>query len=500
MERKPGKFKLFPKLESLEVYLLAADNPIGKRQFRPIFRRKRAREVLTREQVVAIKRGRRVLRREMKEQGIKRWIDFNVTATNLGLYFDRNRLLWPIFLWFMGGNTALKILATTAVLTTLITITEPLIEYITEYVTQYITQYVTEYVKEYLDKDRFTITVSDKMLKTGFELSETPDFAEPKEVLFAVPVTNVPCISISQLPHDIDDIPNNTTTDYFSYTFYCRYLNKTAEQDTEGDLEQYATSYDWGIRIHNEGVNTTTNKYASTDATTPEGRATTSASGLMVSDAIWVMVIQDNEVIVSAKADVDKDGNVVPSMLPTQEILESKRIAFYDRSIDYINTGLKKIDPELNVDNLHALEAAFGSRAAQIDAQVEAYFDREGIQNLTRLMLRTENWRDHYKIVGAKDNYNYYQVVADKFVSDEIVVERTRTGMLPWIKGRNEEYHKYTVVIWLEGDDPQCQNELMDGYIGLNFQIKGEGDAYMDNVGTATIPPETPAPEATAAG
>ena len=59
------------KLEKLEVYLIAADNPVGRKQLRPIFRRKRARKVLTREQVVAIKRGRMVLRREMKEQGFK---------------------------------------------------------------------------------------------------------------------------------------------------------------------------------------------------------------------------------------------------------------------------------------------------------------------------------------------------------------------------------------------------------------------------------------------
>ena len=111
------------KLESLEVYLIAAENPVGRRQLRPIFRRKRNREVLTREQVTAIKRGRKVLRREMKERGLKRRIDFETTATNLGLYFDRNRLFWPFFLWLMRDNTVAKILATTAVLTTVVTVT-----------------------------------------------------------------------------------------------------------------------------------------------------------------------------------------------------------------------------------------------------------------------------------------------------------------------------------------------------------------------------------------
>ena len=102
MEKKKGIFSwLKPKLEPLEVYMLAAENPVGKRQLRPIFRRRRSRVVLTREQVVAIKRGRRVLRKDMKERGLKRWSDFDETATSLGLYFDR-RGLALIIPWFLG--------------------------------------------------------------------------------------------------------------------------------------------------------------------------------------------------------------------------------------------------------------------------------------------------------------------------------------------------------------------------------------------------------------
>ena len=142
----------------------------------------------------------------------------------------------------------------------------------------------------------------------------------------------------------------------------------------------------------------------------------------------------------------------------------------------------------MNVDNLHNLESVFGSQAESYKLKIDEYFDTEGIQDLTRLMLRTENWRDRYKIVGASDNYNYYQVVAEEFVSDKIVMERTRKGVLPWIENRNEEVHKYTVVIWLEGDDPQCENVLMDGFIGLNFQIKAEGEDYVDTIVTPTTP------------
>ena len=150
MDMKQRKFTIRPPLERLEVYMLAADNPVGKRQLRPIFRRKRSKEVLTREQVTAIKRGRRVLRKEMKERGLKNLNDFEQMATSLGLYFDRKGLLWPLILWFSKGNTALKVLATTTVLTTVVTMTEYVTEYITEYITEYLTEYVTEYVPEYI--------------------------------------------------------------------------------------------------------------------------------------------------------------------------------------------------------------------------------------------------------------------------------------------------------------------------------------------------------------
>ena len=94
--------------KKLEQYMIEADNPIGKKQRRLFFKRKRAGEVLTREQVKAIKKGRKLLRKELKAQGIKEKSEFELTATNMGLYFDKHRaLLW--LLWFFHGS-ALKAL------------------------------------------------------------------------------------------------------------------------------------------------------------------------------------------------------------------------------------------------------------------------------------------------------------------------------------------------------------------------------------------------------
>ena len=492
MDWKLGKFKLFPPLDKLEIYLLAADNPIGRKQLRPIFRRKRNRQVLTREQVTAIKRGRRVLRQEMKERGLKRRIDFEETASGLGLYFDRNRLLWPFFLWLLRDNTAVKILATTAVLTTVVTVTQTVIEYVTEYVTQYVTQYVTEYVTEYLDKDRFTIALSDEMEKTGFELSETPDFEKTSTALFAIPIWEVPCVSISQIPSNVDDLENFTDQQYFYYTFYCRYINKEAEKDTGGDLSKYAVNYDWGLRIHAEGLDAS--QYNGTaDPTDPTAPTTeTETDELRVSDAVWVMVIQDGEVILKARGSVDQDGTFTPAMLPTQEVLESERpMAFIDRSVEYIDSSLRAIDPRITIDNVYKLDEVFTdpSELAKYQEPVDKFLG--SLTDLMRLILRTSNWRNHVNVVKAKqnDSYSYYQIKAEDFVSDKIVAEGKRTNILPWVEGQ-QNYQKYTVVFWLEGDDPECTNDLMNGYIGMNFQIKAEGEGYVDTIVTPTVPTE----------
>jgi len=533
MAKKEKKtWKGFRKLEPLEVYLLAADNPIGKKQFRPIFRRKRNGEILTREQVVAIKRGRRVLRKEMKERGLKRRIDFEVTATNLGLFFDRNKFLWPFFLWLIRDNTAAKILATTAVLTTTLTVAQPVIEYVTQFVTQFVDQIVQQMVdrivtqvKEKIDwqtqyQDRFTISLSDEMKSKGLELSETPGFEQPKEVLTCMPSTDVPCISISEIPYNVDSLGDGEHHEtYFAYTFYCRYIdleaensvNKLIKNDEGVDSlvpmleENHTIDYEWGVMIGNEGVS---DEVAEDETNTA-----------MVSDAIWVMVIEDEEVILCAKK---RNGVDTPTseVLPTDDMLEEFKVAYLDRSVEYIERGLNSILPPkpleegeeepdpYTIDDLHTLDEFFETEEDIIyyTNQIDQWMEREGITDLTQLMLRTENPDKHYREEFHRgSDYSYYRVYPEVYDPDETdnqLVSRTRTEVLPYIRPEmfietapsefmaaleeQTTVHKYTVVIWLEGDDPQCTNDLMNGHISLNFQIKGDEEQFMDTIVTTT--------------
>ena len=62
---------------------------------------------------------------------------------------------------------------------------------------------------------------------------------------------------------------------------------------------------------------------------------------------------------------------------------------------------------------------------------------------------------------------------ADKnFIDDETVMKFTRSDF------EVDTIDRYTVVIWLEGEDPECVNEIMDGEVKLKmeFDVIGESD------------------------
>lgn len=61
---------------------------------------------------------------------------------------------------------------------------------------------------------------------------------------------------------------------------------------------------------------------------------------------------------------------------------------------------------------------------------------------------------------------NKYGVVTTEFVSDTVVVEGVVLDIAPG------EYKKYTVVIWVEGMDPECTNDLFGGYATLSMDFE----------------------------
>ncbi len=287
-----------------------------------------------------IKAERKKLRKELKAKGITSRTDFETIAHDLGLQLDgRHRWLALFWLWWgrLLSSLGLKaLLAAAAALLALLFFMSLLSE----------------------QAGSFTINLTQDMLYSGFTLAEEETFENPSVRLLADEITNVSNINISEISADVNQIDGmQNDKDYFAYTFY----------------------------IRNEGRNAADYAYT----------LTLTSETLNVSDAVWLMLFEDDYQVVYAKESAD--GN-------PEEIYGYKVAPF--------------IDSAYNPDTQYYQEG---------DA---------------------------------------YGMVATNFVSDEVVMQGVVKGIQP------QEYKKYTVVIWVEGEDPECTNDIFGGYAGfaLNFE------------------------------
>jgi len=312
------------------------------------FKKKRSGVYLTKEQVREIKEQRKKLRSDLKNLGEKERKEFEVTASSMGLYFDKTRF-WSTLKWFMVSKGGWIMLASAGVLMLAL----------------YGISVVTEL------RGHFTISMSETMFDEGFTISDSPDFGTPKSHLFSTPKADVPCISIVDIPEDVDDRGNVEHNDsYFSYTFYLKNSGKTI------------ADYNWEIRINSE------------------------SDGKDVSKAAWVMVFVDGEMYLYAEAKENGEGEAVPSR---------------------------------DVDNM-------------------GYVDRP-------LYDKAKLKEDQYELVKQDGAVSYWRLLPIPFVNEDTIAQGKREQVQPG------EVHKYTVVVWLEGDDPDCTVELEGGHIGLEMYM-----------------------------
>ena len=313
---------------------------------RRLFKKRRGGEVLTESYVQEILEGRKQLRREMKEQGIYNKQDFEVTASSLGLYFDKTRWLPLWWLWRRGALWALLGALALAMLAL------------------YGASLVTEM------RGHFTINLTDDLISQGFELSNTADFANPSARLYGTPVEDAPCISIVDLPSGLDDIDgSHNGRNYFAHTFY---LAKRGEGEAD---------YAFTLSVNSESLN--------------------------ASEAIWVLLFEDGVPTVFAKAN-RQTGEA--ECLPAKD---NDRVGYADLPLA-----------------------------------------QDGLQE------------SQYEVVRQTATRTYYRLIPRSFVKDKTVVTSSQEDV------KQDEVHKYTVVLWLEGDDPDCTNDLIGGHIGMQMDFE----------------------------
>lgn len=314
-----------------------------KKYTRGIFKKTRGGVPLTKEEVKEIKAGRKKLRAELRKIGEKDKKEFELTASSLGLYFDHNRI-GAIFKWFFVTK-GMWILLVAGILLLLII-------------------WGIAYIAEL--KGHFTVNMSRDMFKKGFSISEDADFEIKTSHLFATPAVDVPCISIVDIPENVNEIDGEHNGNYFAYTFYLR-----NEGETSAD-------YQWELRLNSPSA---------------------------LSKAAWVMVFVDGEMTLYAKPNEDGTSAALP--------------VWNDNTIGYLKPPLYEYAADKN----------------------------------------------QYEIIYQYNTLTYWRVIPKPFLDENAVAAGTHIDVQP------AEVHKYTIVLWLEGDDPDCTEELIGESLGLEMYM-----------------------------
>ncbi len=316
---------------------------------RGLFKKKRGGVVLTKEQVREIKAGRKKLKKQMKREKVYTRKDFELTASSMGLYFDKYKRR-GLLLWFLSGKWLPLLLAAAALLM----------------LTLFIFSKVTAL------RGHFTINLGEELFLRGFSLSEDEAFTNPTSQLDQEPVQDVPCVSIVSIPSNINDGEGKQDTrSYFAYTFFLRYESQ----------EELDANYAYKLVINSESKE--------------------------LSKATWIMLFYNDEMTFYAKPREDGGVEALPA-------------------IGDVTKGYRDLP----------------------------------------LMMQTADQTQYEVIDNTSSNNVYYRVLPKNFETSRQITSGIYQGMKPG------EIHKFTVVIWLEGDDPDCTNALIGGHLGVEMQFE----------------------------
>ncbi len=153
-------------------------------------------------------------------------------------------------------------------------------------------------------------------------------------------------------------------------------------------------------------------------------------------------------------------------------------ISVLNADIVYDMTNISGNDLPENVDMIngsHNGESYIAYTFYLINAGSDtlSYEGQMNIENVTQRIdeaIRVAVYVNGERTVYGKTKSNGSGKESDcdsEFLSSTIVMRNTREGLEP------QEKDKYTIVIWLEGNDPDCLNDLIGGTmkLGMDFKI-----------------------------
>ena len=109
-----------------------------------------------------------------------------------------------------------------------------------------------------------------------------------------------------------------------------------------------------------------------------------------------------------------------------------------------------------------------GGEDATVDylASLEVVTAYKGADEAIRVMVFINGKPTTYAKPQVGTNGKKETFEADKnFVSDTVVMEHIRRNF------KVDESDRYTVVVWLEGEDPECVNDIMESEVKLKMEF-----------------------------
>ena len=151
--------------------------------------------------------------------------------------------------------------------------------------------------------------------------------------------------------------------------------------------------------------------------------------------------------------------------------LEAKDLDFMDNiSIDWIPSNINnESDGSHNGDNYIAYTFYVANQGNEsIDYWYSIIID-DVIKNVDEAVRVMIFLNDEKTVYAKKNSYTGMEEKDTKsFYADDEAVLENRKGFAPG------DIDKFTVVIWLEGDDPDCVDSILGGEIKMHMEIREE--------------------------
>ena len=195
---------------------------------------------------------------------------------------------------------------------------------------------------------------------------------------------------------------------------------------------------------------------------------------------VAAMIIRSGSFIVSIQDDIDDEYAISLSETadfsnPTT-VLKGKPVDNMDNiTYEWIGddydgdvNGVDMVDGSHNGQNYVAYTfyvMSAGKKACTYDGVINIVGVAKGVDEAVRVMVYKNGEPTIYAkpVKGTTDTLDYG---ADKNFESETIVMRTRTEEL-----EPGQIDKYTVVVWLEGWDPECVNDILQGIMKMEMDF-----------------------------